>query len=267
MKAIISSSTSGLSNIKALILSCLLLLLMASCATTVNTEIQKREADSKRDIGEAHILQGNYTAALKELLDAEKLDPDDPVTHNYLGIIYQKKQLPDLAISHFKKAIELNSGYSQARNNLGVTYLDLKEWDSAIATFKDVLSDLLYATPQFPLANIGRAYFNKKEYGLAEVYFKKALEKQPNFIVALNGLGETYITTKNYPKAIEVYEKAIQYNHRAPYLYFQLAKAYELAYVFNKSAESYQKVIDIAPGSDLAKQASEARLRIKSYIK
>ena len=267
MRSIILASTSGFQRINALFLSCFLILFLSSCATPGNRENKKEDAYSKRNIGEANIIQGNYTAALKELLDAEKLNPDDPITHFYLGIVYKKKQLPDLAITRFKKAIELNSGYSQARNNLGVMYLDIKDWDSAIATFKDVLSDLLYATPQFPLANIGRAYFNKKEYDLAETYFKKALEKQPNFIIALNGLGETYIITQNYPKAIEVYEKAVQYNNHDPYLYFQLATAYELAYVFNKADESYRKVIDIAPDSDLGKHAKEASSRIKSYLR
>ena len=64
-------------------------------------------------------MQGNYTAALKELLEAEKINPKDAITHNYLGITYRNKNLPDKAIFHFEKALDLNPGYSIAKNNLG----------------------------------------------------------------------------------------------------------------------------------------------------
>ena len=244
----------------------ILFFIVSSCATTMSTEEVTEEAHNKRNIGEANIMQGNYTAALKELLEAEKLNPKDPVVQNYLGIVYKEKDMPDLAIEHFKKAIDLNSGYSQARNNLGVTYLDKGDWDSAITCFKDVLSDILYATPQYPLANIGRAYFNKKDYELAESYYNKALKEQANFIIALNGLGETYMATKNYTKAIDVYEKAVQYNDASPFLQYQLARAYELSYAFKKAIDAYQNVIDISPDGPLAKDAKTAKAKLESYF-
>ena len=231
-----------------------------SCATTPpNTpppqKSNKELALTKRNIGEAYILQGNYTAALKELLGAEKMNPDDAITHNYLGIAYNNKQLPDKAIYHFEKALDLNPGYSIAKNNLGATYLDQENWDAAIKCFNDVLTDILYTTPHFPLSNLGWAYYNKKDYPKARAYYMKALESKPHLIIALNGLGQTYMAERSYQEAAETFEKIVQLQDRMPQFYFQLAKAYELAGKKEKALKAYRKVIELAPSSEMAKEA------------
>ena len=98
----------------------------------------------------------------------------------------------DLAVKHFKKALEIKPDYAPAINNLGTAYIKKKEWDTAIRYFKEVSENLLYATPHFALSNLGWAYYNKKEYALAEKFYLKALEISPKFINALVGLGKTY---------------------------------------------------------------------------
>ena len=52
-------------------------------------------------------VKGNYTAALGELLKAERLNPDDPILHNDLGLAYMAKEKIDLAVVHFEKAVQL----------------------------------------------------------------------------------------------------------------------------------------------------------------
>lgn len=242
--------------LNVLILS-LFSIITISCATVSPSVKNQNQVLSKRNMGEANLRQGNYTVALKYLLEAEQMDPKDPITHNYLGIAYKNKKMIDLSISHFQKAVDLNPGYSQARNNLGTAYLDNRQWDKAIESFEDVLSDVLYTTPQYPLANLGIAYFNKKEYSLAEGYFQKAIQIQPNFILALNGLGQTYMTKGQHAKAAQEFEKAARYAHRDPFLHFQLAKAYELSGKYEDAVRAYGKVIDLAPESDMATSAKQ----------
>jgi type IV pilus biogenesis/stability protein PilW len=252
-------------NQKALLIFILISLTAFSCATTTKSPKVKPDdqATSIRNIGEAAIIQGNFTAAIKELLDAEKLNPKDPLTQNYLGIAYKNKQMTDLAISHFKKAIELKPDYSQAMNNLGTAYLDKEDWDNAITCFKDVVNDVLYLTPQYPIANLGWAYYKKKDYNAAEKYYRQALKVQPNLIVALNGLGQTYIETGKYAEAVDTFEKALQYGNQIPQLHFQLAKAYELENNYKKAITSYKKVIEIAPESEIAEDAKKRIEAIK----
>ena len=81
-------------------------LLITSC-TGQDPNRNKRIAEAKRDVGEAYMRQGNYTAALRELLEAEKLNPEDHIVHNDLGICYMNKKRMADAIAHFKKAVAI----------------------------------------------------------------------------------------------------------------------------------------------------------------
>ncbi len=233
-----------------------------SCATTtpanqkrVPESSVKEQALSKRNMGEAYIMQGNFTAALKELQAAENLNPKDHITHNYLGIAYKNKNLTDLAIKHFDAALELNPGYSIARNNLGTVYLDMKKWDEAITCFTDVINDILYTTPHYPMANLGWAYYNKKDFSTARKYYREALQIKSNFIIALNGLGQTYMAERKYQDAADMFERVVKYETRVPELYFQLAKAYDLINEKEKAVKAYLKVVELAPESDMAEEA------------
>ena len=150
---------------------------LASCT---NIEL-KKQGEADRLVGEAYMGQNDYTAALNELLKAEKKYTNDPHLHNDLGLVYMAKDQLPLAIEHFKKAIDLKPDYAPARNNLGTAYLAIKNWDSAIICFKEVSRDLLYATPHYPLTNLGWAYYNKKEFALAEQFYREALKIDPNY--------------------------------------------------------------------------------------
>ena len=188
--------------------SMFLVFFLVSCAA--NLEVRKNQEEASRNLGEAYMGQGDYTAALREFLKAEKLYSKDPYLQNDLGLVYMAKAKPDIAIDHFKKALEIKPDYTPAKNNLGTAYLAKRKWDDAISCFKEITGDLLYATPHYPLSNLGWAYYNKKEYGLAEKYYKDALKIEPEFAIALSGLGKTYIAMGRISEAVATLEKVIE---------------------------------------------------------
>ena len=139
-------------------------------------------------IGVEYYNDGQYTAALKKLLEAHKTTPDDPYLLNSLGLVYLAKQRYDLAENQFKRVLELKPDYTQAKNNLGAVYLKQEKWDLAIKCFKAVSENLLYATPEMPLSNLGWAYFHQNMFGKSKFYFMESLEIRPNFLGAIHGL-------------------------------------------------------------------------------
>jgi tetratricopeptide (TPR) repeat protein len=236
---------------------------LASCA---DIELKKQE-EAIRGVGEAYLIQGDYTAALNELLKAEKMYANDPHLHNDLGLVYRAKDKLPLAIEHFKKAIDLKPDYAPARNNLGEAYLAMKSWDSAIICFKEVSRDLLYATPHYPLSNLGWAYYNKKEFALAEQFYREALKIDPNYPIALRGLGLNYLAIGKPRDAVNLFEKAAKYS-RFPELFYDLAGTYAILKEYNKAVSFYKKVIGIAPESQLAIEARNEIARIqKEHMK
>jgi Tfp pilus assembly protein PilF len=204
-----------------------------------------KKSDALRNLGEAHLLSGNYTLALGNLLDAEKIDPQNPYIHDDLGLVYIAKGRPDLAIEHFKKALVIKPEFTPAMNNLGTAYLARKEWDAAISILKKINSDLLYATPYMPLSNIGWAYYNKKRYNLAKKYYLDALKMEPKFITALHGLGLTYTALGEYAQAIKILEKGVKLAPVHADIYLALGNAYRLSRDYKKALKNYEKVIKL----------------------
>lgn len=239
-------------GIHEVILSIVAVFVLLSCAGQ-STQHNEQLAEANREIGEAYIRQGDYTSALRELLKAEKLNPEDSFVHNDLGICYMaKKLLPD-AIVHFKKAIALKPTYTPARNNLGTAYLAAKQWDAAIAVFEEITKDVLYATPQFPLSNLGLAYYNKGDYKNAIHYYKEALQLQPKLVFALFGLGRAYLDQNEGQLALRYLEQAAQLAPKVGEYQYYLAEAYLLTGQTAKARNSYMNVIELtSQESDLA---------------
>jgi tetratricopeptide (TPR) repeat protein len=234
-----------------------------SCATN-NLQLHKEQGESIRNIGEVYMQQGDDRKALKEFQRSQALYTDDHLLHYDFGIVYFNLNRLDLSVTHFKKALGLKPDFAAAKNNLGIAYFRQKKLDKAIETFNELGGDLLYATPYYPLSNLGEVYFEKKEYRLAEKNFKAALEIEPLFAKALRGLGKTYMAEGRIPEAVQIFEKAVKNAPTFAALYLDLGKAYTLAREYKKALSAYNRVIELAaPDSDLAKKAGQEADRIR----
>jgi tetratricopeptide (TPR) repeat protein len=92
--------------------------------------------------------------------------------------------------------------------NLGVTYEQNKEFDSALKEYEK-------ASKKLPVAYLymGNIYFTKNEYTAAEVYYKKVIDKDPKNADAYNNLAWLYYTKKeNLEDAEALALKAIELN-------------------------------------------------------
>jgi tetratricopeptide (TPR) repeat protein len=232
-----------------------------SCVT--NLEEEKKEVESYKRIAAEYMAENDYTSALKTLQKAEKIYSDDAELQNHLGLTYKAKGRSDLALIHFKKAVDLRPDYSVAKKNLGTVYMDMAQWDRAIPYLKDAAEDLTYETPHRALSNLGWVYYNKRAYRQAEIYYRKALEYQPKFVLALRGLAVCLIATEKYSEAIDFLEQAVSLAPQIPHLYFDLGEAYSLSGRYDKPRKSYDnKVIDLVPASPLASEAKIQKAKI-----
>ncbi len=201
--------------------------ILCACATTMDHQKKGKLAKAIQKEGDVFHSQGNYTAALAKLLDAEKLTPNDPYLQNSLGLAYMGKKRYDLAVTAFKKALLAKPSYTVAINNLGAAYLRQKKWNTAIVQFNLVLENLIYPTPHFPLANIGWAYLGKLHYPNAMNYFLKSLDEKPGFTTAIHGIAQVYLRTGQTGRAIKYLHKTLKRNPVVAILHADLALAYE----------------------------------------
>jgi Tfp pilus assembly protein PilF len=81
------------------------------------------------------------------------------------------------------------------RLNMGITSIDLGDFDAAIENLKPVTesrSDWAFAN-----YSLGVAYFKKGDLNNAIEQFKNAVAKEGNYVAALSGLGNAYLQKNN----------------------------------------------------------------------
>ncbi len=239
-------------------LICIVLLGLTLGACTGASRNDARMAEAVKQEGEALLMEGNPTAALAKLLEARKMMPRDPFLLYSLGLAYMGKNRDDLAIPAFLEALDLKPDFAEALNSLGAAYLRQKKWDLAIPAFKQVLEDLLYPTPHFPLSNLGWAYLEKKDYIQAEIWFSQALDASPGYITASHGLAQVFLETRQEEQAIEILKTSLEIHPEAAVLHAGLAHAYEAKGRISDARKSWQKVLQYTKArSDLNKTAAE----------
>ena len=77
---------------------------------------------------------------------------DNPYAHFVLGLVHANRREFDRALASYRRTLEIDPDYVDARNNMGDVYLQLKEWDKALIEFDRQLT--LY--PNFTASHIGR---------------------------------------------------------------------------------------------------------------
>jgi type IV pilus assembly protein PilF len=170
-------------------------------------------------MGVSFIEERNYSAALTELTEAEKQDPNNPDMLYYFGLAYMGKRRYDLAEPKFLKAIQIKPSFTRARNDLGVVYMELQKWDNAIQQLKIAKEDLLYEQSENATLNLSMAYLGKRDYGNAWQETSALLTHNPGNPIIYLTMGRILFAQEKTAQSINAYRKAIE-------LYPEYAAAY-----------------------------------------
>ncbi len=237
------------------------ILLLGACATEQSKEDVGR-AMLHFQIGSAHLTQGNYPSALRELLVAERLHPKGPEIQNNLGLAYFVRNEYKIAEEKFRKALEFNSEFTEARNNLGRVLVEQKLYKEAIKELQLATKDLLYQYPDRSFTNLGLAYFRKGDFKESQKAFRRSLELNRNNCVALNLYGRSLFELKSFSLASETFDQVCdrcqELNSDEPFYYsglsyFKLGKR-------EKAIARLEESISNFPSGPNATKAKEALL-------
>ena len=236
--------------------------LVSGCAT--DKAFRERQARASRDRGEQYLAMRETTKALEQFLNALEMYPDDPYLHYDLALAYDMKDSLDKTEYHLKEAIKLKPDFSDAFNYLGFVYFRQGKVDDAIKCYHKALDNILYQKPQDARLNLGVAYLSLKEYQKAVVQLEAAIKLVPTFTAAYDSLGQAYEGLGQYDKARYNYEKASEINPQYASAYLHLGKLLYRSGERKKAIESFDKVIRLEPHSD---RAQEARRYLKALGK
>jgi len=212
----------------------LLVALLAGCTSSggarslnQNVSPDAKAAEINMQLGLNYMQRGDYQVALDKLQRSLQQDPSLPSAHNTIGVLYQRLGEVDKAEYHFKEAVERAPDYSEAQNNYGVFLCQQKRYKEAEQRFLEAIKNPLYNNADQALENAGICVGLIPDATLADQYFRKALQINPNLSKSLYQMAELSYLNIEYDKArsyLERYQANSQWTAKALLLAIKLAK-------------------------------------------
>lgn len=229
-----------------LLLALAVISVMTGCTATSSSG---RPAAYHYQMGVSYLEERNYTAALVDLTEAEKMDPDNAELQYNLGRALTGKQRLDLAEHKFLRALALRPNYSEARNDLGVLYLETGRWDNAIQQFKAVKDDLFYPRHNDAQINLGLSYLGKGDLGAALEELSSVRSFDPRNPIATVTIGRVLFAQGKTEQAIQEYRRALVVAPHYANAHFYLGLALMKQSQLSAAREAFREVVKISPDS------------------
>lgn len=229
-------------------------MLLTGCILVQGTGEKKADpAVYHYQMGLSYLSERNFTGALVELTEAEKLDPDNPELLYRLALAYLGKKRPDLAEKKLLRALKLKPNFSAARNDLGFAYLELKRWDDAIQQFKTAKDDLFYEGTENATINLGLAYLGKGDYAKALDELQGIAKLSPRNPIIHLSIGRVWFAMDKTDQAIAEYRKALAIYKDYGAAYYYLGLALMKLNKIEEARSAFKEVLRIFPESDLGR--------------
>jgi predicted O-linked N-acetylglucosamine transferase (SPINDLY family) len=161
-----------------------------------------------RDV--TNLIQNFEYKQAKELLDQNKDQfLNDGLFFSLLGYLYDCENNYVEAEKNYLKAVDIDQDLLDAKLNLAILYLKIKNLNRSEFFFNQILDK----TKNFLVFyNFGLLQAEKKDYNKAISYFEKSYTLNNNFLPAQHHLAMTYTEIKDYNLAVATYEKLLKTN-------------------------------------------------------
>lgn len=195
-----------------LTLVALLALGLSGCASSPTAEElaeNSRRARSHYQLASDHLKNGRSAMAIRELLAAEQLDPEDAWIQVALAEAYRLRGFNEECEQHLRNALELKPDMQIARLNLSALYVQIGRYEDAIEQTQILLDDPTFPVPWKALVNQGWAYYKLGDREQARAKLNLALEFDEHFWPAWLDLAIMDAEDGNKLEALDGFEKVI----------------------------------------------------------
>jgi Flp pilus assembly protein TadD/peroxiredoxin len=203
----------------------------------------------------AVFFERGYLAPAEDFFQlALKDDPSGAEAHYGLGSVYLQQRKSAEARKSFVRATELHANYPgtlpKAWNNLGILAAREGRTEEAVANFQQALK----ADPDYVVAidNLGNAYRQSKQWDHAESAFRRALELNAQDAEANYGLGMVLAQLGDTENAYEFLQKAIVARPIYPEALNNLGILYLRTGRQDNAEKAFKESIRVAPAFDQA---------------
>lgn len=191
-----------------------------------------------------------YAAALQNLLRCCKEDPGNLLYRKYLGALYEAMNDFENALDLYIETLKDNPDDVDLNNKIGVLYYrkgTREDAEIAMSYYKKAID--LAPSEGIIYQNLALAYEVIGDNEKASRAFEKAIENTPGDDRFYSVYAEFLFNNNQFEKAIELCEKAIAINPDASIYYQNIAVAYERLNKNKEAEEAYINLLDIEPNN------------------
>lgn len=243
---------------------------LAYCASSQAKIEQQRAKDPRHQYNMGLVYLNNPTAGTASLDQAVAyfdkaiaLNPKYHLAWNARGLALVMKSDWEAAVLSFKKCLEVNSSFSEARNNLGSVYESQGLASLAEEEYKKTLADETYPNKELPYYNLSRMSYTLNKYDDALSYIQKSLQASPRFAMAHNLKGMIFEKMQLMPDALASYEHAAKIVPDDMNFQFNLAVAKYNSGDLEGAKEIFSLILNRTTDSELRAKAMDYNKKIK----
>ena len=115
---------------------------------------------------------------------------------------------PKIAEEHFRRATDLNPGFLEAWEGLGVALLDQQRWKAARAHYEEM--GMRFPGEAAAWAGLAAAYYGSGDVTPMRDAAETALEKDARSAQALRLMGEAAYANRDYAEALDYWRRAVE---------------------------------------------------------
>jgi len=176
----------------------------------------------------SYIIMNHRDWARPELEKLAASDPDKALYPYWLGRIEYDSREYKAAVADFQKALQLNSSFMKAYDNLGLCYEALAQYEGAIRVYKqaiDMNRSAEVPSPWPPL-NLGALLVKLGRLNEAETWLQESLKYDPHFPKAHYEMGALREKQGKDEPAIQELLEAAHYDPSYPEPLYLLGQIY-----------------------------------------
>ncbi|MEX0975728.1 MAG: type IV pilus biogenesis/stability protein PilW [Woeseia sp.] len=242
----------------------LCVLLLSGCVSTTSG-VRSVETDDDNaahqyfQLGARYFRNGNYDLARERLQRAIQLDPRMAIAHSTLALTYEQLDNVRLATEHHDLAVRYGPRDFNVRNAYAVFLCGQSRFDEARVQFARAVEIPENDNAEIMLTNAGVCMSQKPDYEQAEVFFREALVRRPNYGEALLQLTDLKYRTEEYLQARAFVQRFLASNKATPDALF-LAVQIERELDDNRASTDYSnQLLREFPESRAARQVLRDR--------
>lgn len=171
-------------------------------------ESEEEAVRIKTELAIAYMNGGNYRAAMQSIQEALKENDKYDMAWLTRAEIEQFFKQYDKADLSFKQALKLSPNSSEINNNYGWFLCSaLNKPNDSIHYFDKALSDPTYPSPEVAYLNKGVCHTKMQQYKLADSYFERALQMNPQFVPVIKERARTQMLAGNIREADRLFRQ------------------------------------------------------------